>query len=247
MKYLVMDNLTQDILGVFASMEEAIESAEYQSAAHPTIVEQDDQPEEQAKNEELVRRIQDWQEAAKFYWAQAFLAKEEKAWERMRACIKQAKDAERYASPESRLLASIFGGTIPEAPELAVKRGATLPDDAIKQARKAVLDEITAYESRRQQPKTNVGDLAKLKARCHEAVKNLAGRVTIPVASAPNSFGKYVSWPGEKAAHFKVVGKDGDGYHVVGRITKLYDESEWTNACPGGLVIGEVVLEHSNP
>lgn len=38
MKYLVMDNLTQDILGVFASMEEAIESAEYQSAAHPTLL-----------------------------------------------------------------------------------------------------------------------------------------------------------------------------------------------------------------
>lgn len=240
-----MDNLTQDVLGSFASLEEAIESAEYKSAAHPTIIEQEDAAEESSGNEELIRRIQAWQQAAKFYWAQAFLAREEKAWERMRACAKQAKDAERFASPEGRLLAAVFGGTIPEAPEPAVKRGATLPDESVKQARQAVIDEIAKREADTQAKRKQarpVKDPFKGEAPTTQPVKTASSecRDLLSTLNEGDTFEAkmfylwgaipFVEHPKFAGAWFKLQEQPQTKGPLMVRITRIYQESEWKRA-----------------
>jgi hypothetical protein len=230
-----MDNLTQDVLGSFASLEEAIESAEYKSAAHPTIIEQEDAEEESSGNEELIRRVQSWQQAAKFYWSQAYLAREEKAWERMRACAKQAKDAERFASPEGRLLAAVFGGTIPEAPELAVKRGGTLPDDAVKQARQAVLDEIDAATGGKREQARPAKKAFKTEkvalAECRALLSTLKEGDTFEIEMfymwGATPFAEHPQFTG---AWFKLPATPQTKGRLTVRIKRIYPESEWKRA-----------------
>lgn len=235
-----MDNLTQDILGSFSSLEEAIESAEYKSAAHPTVIEQKDGDvaKECRDNEELIRRVQSWQQAAKFYWSQAYIAREEKAWTRMRACVKQAKEAERFASPEGRMLAAVFGGTIPESPELAVKRGATLPDDAVKQARQAVLDEIVKHDAatkdKREQarPAKKAFKTEKVAlAECIALLSTLKEGDTFEIEMfymwGATPFAEHPQFTG---AWFKLPATPQTKGRLTVRITRIYPESEWKRA-----------------
>lgn len=143
--YFVVDLKTGERLAVFETEEEAVKSPVFLESNRDTgvIPYRKDfylaDLENDARHEAFVKVIEGWSFAARTYWARAYLALEEGNIGEMRAQEKLARDAERRASPETRLLAAVFGGDIGTPPEEAVEQGRNLPEDAIKQARAAVL------------------------------------------------------------------------------------------------------------
>lgn len=92
---------------------------------------------------------QGWVLAARFYWAQAFLAKKSKDFRLMRTCATQARDAERQSGIDGVLMATIVGG-YKAAPESLVSQGASISAELAQQAKVAVIAEEKTHAKRQE-------------------------------------------------------------------------------------------------
>jgi len=119
----LMDDLTQQVLGTFDSIESAMESPEWQACAHPvTAPAPDVAPVEKC----APAWAADAEVARQYAWFAAARAKRAGLRDAFKACLAQAQELETVHSPHGKLLAAIFTGCPVQGYEALAQRGKKL-------------------------------------------------------------------------------------------------------------------------
>lgn len=135
----LMDDLTQQVLGTFDSIESAMESTEWAQAAHPTIVVV------KAQAQPVMQAAPAWaadaEIARQYAWVAAARAKQAGLRDAFKACLAQARELETVHSPHGKMIAAVVGGCPVRGYEALAQRGRKLgvTSDLAEQAKTLVL------------------------------------------------------------------------------------------------------------
>lgn len=148
--FIAMCNLTQQELGRFVSLEEALDAANAASP-EPTIIEVEDVDTPTSTPDTNVADM--WMYAARSFWKAADEAREAGRWQDMRTFARKAQDASQWADV---VIGAVFEAKLPEGENMkAARQGMGISPAAAQEARNRVIQEMKSHKQRpAQQVKT---------------------------------------------------------------------------------------------